>query len=72
MSEIDLGDVREYFEERAAILEFDHGISQQEAECEAIRRLMYRYSGYPEIVDEIALERPYRRSMPVSAKHPLP
>ena len=35
-------DAREFFEERAAILEFDGGLSRFDAECEA-QRLTQRY-----------------------------
>ena len=35
-------DAREFFEERAAILEFDGGLSRSDAECEA-QKLTERY-----------------------------
>ena len=36
-------DIREYFEERAGVLEFDHNLSRAEAEHEARRRTLARY-----------------------------
>jgi hypothetical protein len=40
---IDPEDVREYFEERAAVLEYDHGLPRFQAEVEAVRRTAERY-----------------------------
>ena len=39
----DLEDVREFYEERAAIIEYDGGLSRPEAEAEAVRLVAVRF-----------------------------
>lgn len=40
-------DIREYFEERAAVLEFEHAMSREDAEREARRRTVARHGREP-------------------------
>lgn len=43
----------EFYEERAAILEYDHGLIRQEAEKEAFRQVLAEFQGaYPQATEE--------------------